>query len=229
MTFGTNTSAEDVGWRESRIEQCISQLYIKSVSRTGPRSLWFSSGNQHCRNGYHCWFILLSSIEGIGLAQGFLICTLPYFFFSFPPCKEYLINLSYWWDWKLAACSLSQNWNPQVLRSALPFLVHAPSWHGGAFGPKGLGSYFMVLVWACLLRWVVATRWSNEILASAYWPYKDWPETSPSVLYGQQNIQLGYCNKFLCIAFGSWYFHKLSSVFRCDVPWSIVTGQKMNL
>ena len=36
MAFRTNTSADDLGWRESGIEQCVSQLYIKSVRRTGP-------------------------------------------------------------------------------------------------------------------------------------------------------------------------------------------------
>lgn len=175
-------------------------------SRTGPRGLLFSSGNQHCWNGDHHWFTLLSATSGgICLAPSFLICTSPYLFFSFLPLKEFLINLSYWWVWKSAACSLSQDWNAQVLHSALPFLVlscPAPA-VGELLALKGLGSYFMVLVWTPLLRWVVAARWSNGTSASAFWPWTVLRQVL-QVCMGKTWTPCLVIVTLLCITFGSW-------------------------
>lgn len=112
--------------------------------------------------------------------------------------------------------------------SSLPFLVFPPLDVEALVAlPKGVGGFSYGLC-PDLLRWVVVTRWSNETSASAYWPHRDWLEMGPLVLCGQLSPLLCYQDKFLCIAFGSCYFHKLLSVFRFHVPWPLARGQKMN-
>lgn len=105
-----------------------------------------------------------------------------------------------------------QNWKSQVLYSDLSFLLYPSCLRqcGGASGFKGLGK---LLNGPCLNLFAEmgsCCMWSKVISSSAYWVCRDWPETDPSVLYGQLTPQLYQQNKFLRIAFDSSYFHKLS-------------------